>query len=80
MISAITDEYFALPKNAGLNEKEALSCISRYSRDNARTPVQWNGQRQCRIYQWKTMASLNPNYKEINVASQEKRSGFFFFL
>ena len=28
------DEYH-VAKNAGLNEKEALSCISRYSRDNA---------------------------------------------
>ena len=64
------DEYH-VAKNAGLNEKEALSCISRYSRDNARTPVQWNDSANAGFTSGNPWLPLNPNYKEINVASQE---------
>ena len=64
------DEYH-VAKNAGLNEKEALSCISRYSRDNARTPVQWNDSVNAGFTSGNPWLPLNPNYKEINVASQE---------
>lgn len=64
------DEYH-VAKNAGLNEKEALSCISRYSRDNARTPVQWNDSANAGFTSGNPWFPLNPNYKEINVASQE---------
>ena len=64
------DEYH-VAKNAGLSEKEALSCISRYSRDNARTPVQWNDSANAGFTSGNPWLPLNPNYKEINVASQE---------
>lgn len=64
------DEYH-VAKNAGLSEKEALSCISRYSRDNARTPVQWNDSANAGFTSGDPWLPLNPNYKEINVASQE---------
>ena len=64
------DEYH-VAKNAGLNEKEALSCISRYSRDNARTPVQWNDSANAGFTSGNPWLPLNPNYKKINVASQE---------
>ena len=64
------DEYH-VAKNAGLNEKEALSCISRYSRDNARTPVQWNDSTNAGFTSGNPWLPLNPNYKEINVALQE---------
>ena len=64
------DEYH-VAKDAGLSEKEALSCISRYSRDNARTPVQWNDSTNAGFTSGNPWLSLNPNYKEINVASQE---------
>ena len=64
------DEYH-VAKNAGLDEKEALSCISRYSRDNARTPVQWNDSVNAGFTSGNPWLPLNPNYKEINVASQE---------
>lgn len=64
------DEYH-VAKNAGLNEKEALSCISRYSRDNARTPVQWSDSANAGFTSGNPWLPLNPNFKEINVASQE---------
>ena len=64
------DEYH-VAKNAGLSEKEALSCISRYSRDNARTPVQWNDSANAGFTSGDPWLPLNPNFKEINVASQE---------
>ena len=67
------DEYH-VAKNAGLNEKEALSCISRYSRDNARTPVQWNDSANAGFTSGNPWLPLNPNYKEINVSEQEGRA------
>ena len=64
------DEYH-VARNAGLSEKEALSCISLYSRDNARTPVQWDNSANAGFTSGTPWLPLNPNYKEINVASQE---------
>ena len=71
------DEYH-VAKNAGLSEKEALSCISRYSRDNARTPVQWNDSANAGFTSGNPWLPLNPNYKEINVASQENDPNSLF--
>ena len=33
-----------LRKEAGLSEEEALVVIAKYSRDNARTPMQWSAE------------------------------------
>lgn len=63
------DEYH-VAKNAGLNEKEALSCISRYSRDNARTPVQWDTTENAGFSKGTPWLPVNPNYKDINVEAQ----------
>lgn len=68
-INTIDEYHVAL--NAGLSEKEALSCISLYSRDNARTPVQWDDSANAGFTSGTPWLPLNPNYKEINVASQE---------
>ena len=68
-ISSIDEYHVAL--DAGCTEKEALACVSRYSRDNARTPVQWNDSANAGFTSGDPWLPLNPNYKEINVASQE---------
>lgn len=41
---------------AGFTEEEAMTVVNRYSRDNARTPFQWNA-RKCRFYQRQAMAA-----------------------
>ena len=67
-ISTIDQYHVAL--DAGLSEKEALACVSRYSRDNARTPVQWDNSVNAGFSRELPWLSVNPNYKQINVASQ----------
>ena len=67
-ISTIDQYHVAL--DAGLSEKEALACVSRYSRDNARTPVQWDNSVNAGFSREEPWIPVNPNYKRINVASQ----------
>ena len=67
-ISTIDQYHVAL--DAGLSEKEALACVSRYSRDNARTPVQWDNSANAGFSKEQPWLPVNPNYKRINVASQ----------
>ena len=67
-ISTIDQYHVAL--DAGLSEKEALACVSKYSRDNARTPVQWDNSVNAGFSREQPWLSVNPNYKQINVASQ----------
>ena len=67
-ISTIDQYHVAL--DAGLSEKEALACVSRYSRDNARTPVQWDNSVNAGFSKEQPWLPVNPNYKRINVASQ----------
>nr|WP_296043276.1 alpha-glucosidase [uncultured Blautia sp.] len=67
-ISTIDQYHVAL--DAGLSEKEALACVSRYSRDNARTPVQWDNSANAGFSREEPWIPVNPNYKRINVASQ----------
>ncbi len=55
-----------------LGEKKAMDLVHYASRDNARTPVQWSAEKNAGF----TTADdpwffVNPNYTEINVASQE---------
>ena len=67
-ISTIDEYQVAL--NAGCTEKEALQAASAFSRDNARTPVQWNTEKNAGFTTGTPWLGLNPDYKEINVESQ----------
>lgn len=58
--------------DAGLTPEEALKVISIYSRDNARTPVQWNSEKNAGFTDGTPWLMVNPNYTAINVAAQEK--------
>ena len=42
----------------------------KYSRDNARTPFQWDDSENAGFTTGKPWLTLNPNYKEINAKSQ----------
>jgi oligo-1,6-glucosidase len=44
--------------------------ICKYSRDNARTPVQWSGEAHAGFTTGKPWMRVNDNYEEINVAKQ----------
>lgn len=56
---------------AGLRQpEELLECIAYKSRDNARTPMQWNSSKNGGFTEGTPWIMVNPNYKEIN-AKQE---------
>ena len=56
--------------NAGLSREEALKVVSRYSRDNARTPMQWSDAPAAGFTTGTPWLAVNPNYVSINAASQ----------
>ena len=67
-ISTIDEYQVAL--RAGCSEKEALDAASAFSRDNARTPVQWSAEKNAGFTEGEPWLGVNPNYKEINVETQ----------
>ena len=63
------DEY-KVAREAGLSDEEALAVASAFSRDNARTPVQWDDGANAGFTSGKPWLKVNPNYKQINVQAQ----------
>ena len=63
------DEY-KVAREAGLSDEEALAVASAFSRDNARTPVQWDDGANAGFTTGKPWLKVNPNYKQINVQEQ----------
>lgn len=68
-----TVDQYRLALASGLNEKEALGVCYKHSRDNARTPMQWSGEKDGGFSTGTPWLSVNPNYKEINVEEQIQR-------
>ena len=58
--------------NAGNNMDQFLKAIHRQSRDNARTPMQWDASPNAGFSNAKPWLAVNPNYSEINVAKAEE--------
>ena len=56
---------------AGASKEEALKAIWGISRDNARTPMQWNSGINAGFSKAKPWINVNPNYEEINVEAQK---------
>lgn len=54
----------------GYQEEDVMESIYRKSRDNARTPMQWDDSPQAGFTKGKPWIRTNPNYKEINAKSQ----------
>lgn len=63
------DEY-QVALDAGLSPEEALKAVSRFSRDNARTPFHWNDKENAGFTAGTPWLHLNPNYPDINLAAQ----------
>ena len=63
------DEY-QVALNAGLSPEDALAAVSRFSRDNARTPMQWSGKENAGFTAGTPWLKVNPNYTSINAADQ----------
>lgn len=54
----------------GYAKEEVMRSIHAKSRDNARTPMQWNDEKNAGFTEGTPWIKLNPNYKEINAAKQ----------
>ena len=52
---------------AGFTEEETMYAIRAKARDNARTPMQWNVEKNAGFTEGTPWYRVNPNYKEINV-------------
>lgn len=69
-----TIDQYHTARDAGLTDKEALEACSRLSRDNARTPMQWNTQKNAGFTTGTPWLKVNDNYTEINVETQDTDS------
>ena len=66
---------------AGFTEEETMHAIRAKARDNARTPMQWNAEKNAGFTEGTPWYGVNPNYKEINVeqALADPESVFYHY-
>lgn len=66
---------------AGFTEEETMYAIRAKARDNARTPMQWNAEKNAGFTEGTPWYRVNPNYKEINVeqALADPESVFYHY-
>ena len=65
-----TKDQYQVALDAGCSVEEALEACYRFSRDNSRTPMQWNDSDNAGFTTGKPWLRCNDNYKEINVENQ----------
>ena len=68
-----TRNEYALARSVGLSNEEALQVCCRFSRDNGRTPMQWDDSPNGGFTSGKPWLKVNPNYPSVNVACQESQ-------
>ena len=71
--------FFTELTEAGLMTPEyMMKCLMLRSRDNARTPMQWDDSAQAGFTDGESWIKVNPNYKEINAAQQPEDPNSIF--
>ena len=70
-------DYNALMEG-GMDPKEAIERLAPLSRDNARTPYQWDGSENAGFTTGKPWLKLNPRYTEINLEADRKSEDSIF--
>ncbi len=63
------DEY-QVALDAGLSADDALKAVAKFSRDNARTPMQWSDEAHAGFTTGTPWLKANPNYAAINARAQ----------
>ncbi len=56
-----------------VKEEDAIEIMRRQSRDNARTPIQWDNMENAGFTTGRPWLRINPNYTEVNAAEQVDR-------
>ena len=76
-----TRNLYAERKAAGFPEEEIRNSIYARSRDNARTPMQWNDKENAGFTTGSPWFCVNPNYMEINAekALNDPNSVFYYY-
>ena len=75
-----THNYYKEKLEEGIDEEELIDRIKLTSRDNARTPMQWDASTNAGFTKGKPWIGLNSNYREINVMnSLEDRDSIFYY-
>ncbi len=63
--------YRELTEEEGLPESQVMDYLKKVSRDNARTPMQWDGGKNAGFSSGTPWIRINPNYVEINVQKEQ---------
>ena len=63
--------YYNSVVELGGDERAALAGLAKISRDNARTPMQWDASANAGFSRGSPWIAVNPNYREINAAAAE---------
>ncbi|WP_017471208.1 alpha,alpha-phosphotrehalase [Amphibacillus jilinensis] len=72
---------YRIKQKEGMSEQEILSILQQKSRDNSRTPVQWNDQRHAGFTEGTPWIEVGRRYKEINAenALNDPNSIFYHY-
>ena len=70
--------YYRILTEQGITGEEALKVLAARSRDNGRTPMQWDAGKNAGFSEGEPWIMVNPNYKEINAAEQLARPDSVF--
>jgi oligo-1,6-glucosidase len=78
---ATRNMYKEAVEERGWDPAQALKIVHAKSRDNARTPMQWDSSDQAGFTSGAPWINVNPNYKEINVAEAlaDMNSVFYYY-
>ncbi|MFD1735960.1 alpha,alpha-phosphotrehalase [Bacillus salitolerans] len=72
---------YKLKKEEGMSDQEIIEILKQKSRDNSRTPVQWDGTKNAGFSTGIPWIKVAPNYHEINAATaiEDKQSIFYHY-
>jgi oligo-1,6-glucosidase len=73
--------YYRHANELGLDKAQVLASLRQMSRDNGRTPMQWDGSPNAGFTIGTPWLAVNPNYQEINAAAQigDPKSVFSYY-